>query len=58
MSGVKADASFNPALHDGDWSAPRFGWFREQKPSIPFKKKAAMFRAWGQKDFCFCREMK
>jgi len=49
MRGVKADTVLNLTLHGGDWSVPHFGCFREQKPSIPFKRKAAMFRAWGQK---------
>jgi len=51
MSRVKADAVFNLTLRGGIWSVSHFGFFREQKPSMPFKKKAAMFRAWGQKDF-------
>jgi len=39
MSGVKANTVLNLTLHGGDWSVPHFGCFREQKPSIPFKRK-------------------
>jgi hypothetical protein len=57
MRGVKADTVLNLTLHGGDWSVPYFGCFREQKPSVPFKWKAAMFGAWT-KEFLLLSRIK